>query len=1083
MRPIRLVMQAFGPYAGRQELYLDDLGDTGLYAITGETGAGKTTIFDAIVYALYGSGSGEDRSAGRDFRSVAADPDVETFVELEFVSRGKTYRVRRSPDQALTGKRKAELVARPASQTLTMPDGTRYTRKSEIDERIERDILGVTKDQFNQIVMIAQGEFRKLLRADTQERTKILRRIFRTERFDALSRQMDAMCREKYQELGSAREKIAYALRTMSAEPGDGLSAELQAMRQIEAKALDVQEALALAGRIETADQADYDAAKAELERTEQEKDTARSALERGRDQLRKQADRDQLRETQALQEKQLAAKGEALERAKDRQGDIDRLGREIILEKSDLPKYETLEALARERDDRRKALRDQEAIARRAGEAAAQLRQKDGTLDREAEGLQDAAERQLKAGGELNEARAKGKRLAELNARTEARDQAKTRLKVRGEDLAIARDSERDAGEKLQKLTEEVEALGNTELVLSRLNEEMGKLDAEAESMASLAKSLGEFRTAQARLAQAQASYETKKREAEALREKAGKLRGGYNDSIAGIWASELVEGQPCPVCGSVHHPHKAELAEAVTEQEAKAAEAAAADAERQCNAQAQACAVQRENCEGRRRQIAEMLPETVEAEWEGETARRRAANAKAKAAKEGDIHRANRADARRRQLEEGELQRARDAADRARQVRQGAETAQATAKTELEAAEREVSAAASGLMPEDWTILDLSDALSANDQIIRNLERDEKQAQADQSRLKQIALDKKRIADQLQLAQEKGREAEKQAERLSAELQAEENQLASLVKELPHPDREACEASIRRKTAEKKALEQAISDAAEAMNALEKDAARTKGQIQSLEDALKGLPPVDLAALQTAYAEKDVACAAAGGREKAVHTRRTINAEQIKALRNQAEASRALEREYRVMKDVADTAKGDVTGRESVTLETFVQTSYFDRIIGYANRRLIHMSRNQYDLARQDAAQGDKRSQSGLGLDVVDHANGTRRAVSTLSGGEGFLASLSLALGMSDAIQASATSAVQLDTMFVDEGFGSLSERFLGLVMDELNDTANSGHRLIGVISHVDDVKEGIERRIEVTKDENGVSRANIV
>ena len=139
--------------------------------------------------------------------------------------------------------------------------------------------------------------------------------------------------------------------------------------------------------------------------------------------------------------------------------------------------------------------------------------------------------------------------------------------------------------------------------------------------------------------------------------------------------------------------------------------------------------------------------------------------------------------------------------------------------------------------------------------------------------------------------------------------------------------------------------------------------------------------------------------------------------------------------------------------------------------------------MSRNQYDLARQDTAHGDKRSQTGLELDVVDHANGTRRAVSTLSGGEGFLTFLSMALGMSDAIQASATSAVQLDTMFVDEGFGSLSERFLGLVMHELYDTANSGHRLIGVISHVDDVKEGQERRIEVTKDENGVRQVDIV
>ncbi len=1083
MRPIRLVMQAFGPYAEYQELRLDDLGETGLYAITGETGAGKTTIFDAIVYALYGSGSGEDRSTGRDFRSVAADPSVETYVELEFVSGGKTYRIRRSPDQSLTGKRKTDLVPRPAAQTLTMPDGTKHTRVKEISERIERDILGVTKDQFCQIVMIAQGEFRKLLRADTQERTKILRRIFKTERFDALARQMDKLCKDKYQELANARGQIAFALKTMDVEWESDLRAELEEMRQVEVRALNAEDALALAERIEADDRADYDAAKAALDRATVERENARSALEKGGDQLKKQADRDRLHEAQAQQEAQLAEAGEALERAKGRQVEIDRLDKEIILERSALPKYDALEALQRERDERQATLKDQEDAGNKARDAVAQLNQRNDALDREGEGLRDAGDRLLEASRALSEAQAVGKRLGELNVRTEALDRARMRLKDSDEALAKARDGEREAGEKLQKLTEELNALGNTELALSRLNEEQGRLDAEAKELGGLAESLKNYRTTLSQLDLAKDACEARKREAKERRDEAGRLRSGYNDSIAGIWAAELEEGRPCPVCGSVHHPHKAQRAEVVTEQAAKDAEAAAADAEQLYNEQAQVCAAKRENCDGLRRQIASLLPGIPESDWEGETARRQAENAQDRAAKQSDFQRAKRADERHRQLEETELQRARETAERARQIRQDAETARATAGTELDAAGREVAAVADGLMPQGWTALDLSDAISGNGEAQRKHREDEAQAQADQGRLKQIADEKKDVADQMKWAEEAGHEAEKQVERLSAELKVGEERLVALRADLPHPNREVCEASIRKKAEEKDALEQAISEAAKAVNELEMAVAQTKGQVQSLEEALKGLPPVDLAALQAAYGEKNAAHAAAGEREKAVHARRKNNAGQIKSIREQAEASKTLEMEYRMMKDVSDTARGEVTGRESVTLETYVQTSYFDRIIGYANRRLIHMSRNQYDLARQDAARGDKRSQSGLGLDVVDHANGTRRAVTTLSGGEGFLAALSLALGMSDAIQASATSAVQLDTMFVDEGFGSLSERFLALVMDELNDTANSGHRLIGVISHVDDVKEGIERRIEVTKDENGVSQADIL
>ena len=155
--------------------------------------------------------------------------------------------------------------------------------------------------------------------------------------------------------------------------------------------------------------------------------------------------------------------------------------------------------------------------------------------------------------------------------------------------------------------------------------------------------------------------------------------------------------------------------------------------------------------------------------------------------------------------------------------------------------------------------------------------------------------------------------------------------------------------------------------------------------------------------------------------------------NGKQQKTLRRKAEDAVRIEREYRMMQNVADTAKGDVTGKPRISLETYVQMEYFDRIIRHANLRLLHMSRGQYELKRRQLPEKGTNREVGLDLDVIDHYNGSIREVGTLSGGESFLAALSLALGMSDMVQASATSAVRLDTMFVDEGFGSLSGNFL--------------------------------------------------
>ena len=212
----------------------------------------------------------------------------------------------------------------------------------------------------------------------------------------------------------------------------------------------------------------------------------------------------------------------------------------------------------------------------------------------------------------------------------------------------------------------------------------------------------------------------------------------------------------------------------------------------------------------------------------------------------------------------------------------------------------------------------------------------------------------------------------------------------------------------------------------------------------------------------------------------EKELHTRITTNQKALDNIRLKSDELVTLEKKYAWMKALSDTANGTVSKKDKIMLESYIQMHYFDRIIERANKRLMIMSNGQYDLVRSKVA-ASQRSQSGLDLDVIDHYNGSRRSVNTLSGGESFKASLSLALGLSDEIQASA-GGIQLDTMFIDEGFGSLDEESLSQAFKALSQLAEN-NRLIGIISHVAELKQKIDKQIIITKEKVGGSKVNIV
>ena len=278
---------------------------------------------------------------------------------------------------------------------------------------------------------------------------------------------------------------------------------------------------------------------------------------------------------------------------------------------------------------------------------------------------------------------------------------------------------------------------------------------------------------------------------------------------------------------------------------------------------------------------------------------------------------------------------------------------------------------------------------------------------------------------------------------------------------------------------TKDQKTLADGVAGAEKALHESEKKLAALEAAINQARQQLEAHEELDPEAEEARREALAMQQRTVAERKQELHTRVSANRTTLEQIRARQARLETVESKWRWVKALADTVGGNLAGKEKIMLETYVQMAYFDRIIARANVRFLVMSGGQYELKRRRGAENN-RSQSGLELDVVDHYNGSERSVKTLSGGESFKASLSLALGLSDEIQASA-GGIRLDTMFVDEGFGSLDEESLQQAMESLAGLAD-GNRLVGIISHVPELKTRIEKQIQVHKDRTGGSRVEV-
>ncbi|MDI6710751.1 MAG: SMC family ATPase [Bacillota bacterium] len=1013
MRPVRLAMTAFGPYAGTQELDFTALGGHSLFLIHGPTGAGKTSILDAICFALYGDTSGAERD-GRDMRSHHADRAVTTEVTFDFILGGATYRVWRRPQQERPKVRGEGMTTTPADAVLwartgSAGDGEEGTVLaagwSRVTEAVEK-LLGFKSDQFRQVVVLPQGRFRRLLAADSRERQKILEVLFRTQLYRRLEEALKAEANKLGLELKSVRERREWLLQEAKAEDRAGLEARLAAhLEELDALAREVLDASDRAGAAQRALEAGEQAATRLREKRE-----AEEALRR------------------------LEARREAVEGLRR---ELERARRAQFL----APLEETLQA-------RREDAQEAHAALIRAGTA---LDQAEGRLERARARL--AREEGRKDDGRAAEREAA--RLKELEGRVAALDEARRDLTVRekaGRALAAAREAAARELEAARRLLEtKTEERDRAREAAYQVDVLALKLQA-AEKVQKARNELDRHRVA---LEEIRAGDVAARRKLEALETAYGQARAllsrlqeAWMRGQAAVLAARLTPGQPCPVCGALEHPAPAEqTGEVPAEGEVRAAEQRAAAAE---EARDRAREVLAEI--GRRKESLEGLVRLLEQEL---------AEAGLPAAGEPD-------------------ERVKDLRRRLAGARQ-ASAAAAGLEQEVAGLKRRVAEAEEGLQETEARLREARDAWQAARALVGERERavpaDLRVPEALQRARAEAEDLCRRLAEALEEARREAEDAGRDTAAARAALasakrfwedaarrvQEEEDAFARRLKAEGFADF-AAYAAARKAPEDVAALEREI-------RAFETETQKAQGALEKAERAAAGLAEPDLGALRAALDTADAARDGLVKKQANLETQVKNESGWLAAVRDLEETLDLLQRRYAVAGRLAEVANGK--NAYGLTFQRFVLGALLDDVTLAATQRLKLMSRGRYHLLRT-VDRRDGRSAGGLDLRVYDAYTGTERDVTTLSGGETFLASLSLALGLADVVQAY-SGGIHLDTIFVDEGFGTLDPETLDLAMRALVEL-QAGGRLVGIISHVPELKERIGARLEVRPTQRG-------
>ncbi len=1049
MKPLRLSMRAFGSYG--DEVRIDfTKSSQKLFLITGDTGAGKTTVFDAIVFALYGeASSGSNKKDGTVLQSQYVAYDVTPFVKLEFSDGegGDVYTVTRIPRHVklITRGKDKGLRTREenASVSLILPDKTEYPVK-ETDQKIE-EIVGLTKEQFMQVAMIAQGEFMELLRAKSDVRKVIFRKLFHTDFYQRIALELEERKRQKEKEIDEIKAGCKSMVHRVNI-PEDYERAE---------------EVMLLKKQVESGVLANLEAFLSELrllykncEETRREGEKAYQAASAVRDERR---DMYTAAESLLVLYEQLEQAEADLEECGKRKKEMDEkryLAEGLQAAFEILAEYRAYEGAARAVRKLKQEKQDQEEILPQLRENAARLR---GEEEKEGERFDAAQEKYNKLSQKVEDARCV---LTKIAATEKAYQNSRKNLEEtekeeqsRKDKLAALNEQEREQRAQAEKLSDAEKLLENQKLrekEAEDLSEAAGEIKELEMQIGELAEKAGE----------AQAAYEAAK-EAYLLENAVyEQKRQSFLDAQAGIFASRLEEGKPCPICGSLEHPAPYQGGEGdrgISGEEMETLGRAVQEL-REKQEEAAGCAREVETTLRERKALYERKTGKLAEDY-----REALQNAGVKILYESmeDFLDAVRA--------EGVL--LREKAESLKSIRHKLEEAaeeKEKLRQSIEEITRKVRAAEIALHQEKATLESLSKTTEfAGIEEAESLLRKERQRRdAVKSLYEKAKQETKRAEDLVKEGETLLRNYRAQLPEKEAE-EREKREAYLLVME----QKDRSEAEWKKLTADHSRedidiLRQEITD-------YERKKQTALGIKEAAGKAVEGKEKPDLAKLG---AEKEEA------EEKLVGIKESLmflagreqdNRRVYEELLPGAEKRKEIIKQHERLESLYKLISGNVSGAR-MDLETFVQRYYLEKILSAANRRFHRMTAGQFELRMMPAQRAGEGKNRGLDLMVYSTVTGKEREIRTLSGGESFMAALSLALGMSDQIQEN-TSSIHLDIMFIDEGFGSLDEHSRYQAVKVLKEMAE-GEKMIGIISHVPELKQEIEDRLLVYKTDRG-------
>lgn len=1059
MKPIRLTMQAFGSYGEKTEIDFQKGGD--FFLISGDTGSGKSTIFDAMMFALYGevstNGSGKENELLSQFVDVRNDkPLVSLVFTAHQHGQEETYTVRRTPRYTRPAKRgDAKLQDERETVELLMPDGSQYPGKlSETNRKIE-ELVGLTAEQFRKVVMIAQGEFMDFLRANSDKKTELLRDLLKTDYYYQLSERLKTLAKEKNTAAKTQRANMSFFAGRAVTEglpEEDAQALEAAKGTVITAKELQPEQVDALVDVLSDM------CARLEMQQRELAQRQTTAQVERDECMKRIEAAQPLMQRFKELEDaektlQECAAQADEIEK---KRGLIGKIRDAWAIE----PKYQCMK-------DAQKALTDAQRELAAKQQELPQLKQTAAdaaTLHQQMEkAQQDATAHESEVKTKVKDALKTFDALDEAEKALRQAEEADTKAEANAESAKKALDDFKKQEDAWRKQEAELQGAEAAYEVCKQQNQQYRDLKKSLEDLHGNQKDVQEKARQAAAAKDAYASATQKYQRAQ---NEYDDYRLAFLNAQAGLLARELAPGKPCPVCGALEHPapcqltqenqqlnreeldrrHKAaDDAAKAQEEKAKESESAQVKLTERQKAAEEAERKLVENAKNIRENVTMATAADVEAmltAWLPELqSASKSVQAKVKAL--DDV---------RKNLDGAKAERDK--------LEKAASTAQETAKsTAVKRAEAEKT----------WKL--------HQEELSSSAYRTREDAVAQRTQ----AQDTKQKAE---AAASQAAEKERQAQKAETDC---ETQIRRLNEEMPQKQANAEEFNQQyQQTMAEKSLDetqwQALTanyDAEEPdrlqkkVNDFDQKKNTAETQCTTAQSAIAGREKPDMAKLEAASKAAESALKEVSDALETAKHLHSDNARVLKDLRDGRDPLAEACKAANTAQHLSDVMAGTESGNR-MNLETFVQRNYMEKILRDANRRFRDMSNGQFELKLipvEDAGEGKNK---GLDLEVYSIVTGKTRSVNTLSGGESFMAALSLALGMADQIQA-ATAAIHLDVMFIDEGFGSLSDNARNEAVNILKEMAGK-QRQIGIISHVSELKDEIENQLIVKKDDRG-------